>query len=352
MLLHRVTKGRVHPLEAHIMLPRRLSVWLLVAAGGFALPLHAGANELRVARQYGIGYIQFMVMEEQRLIEKHAQAAGAGEVKVVFTQLTSAGAMNDALLSGRLDLVGTGIPSVLLLWEKTRGSVGVKALAAVNSVPQYLLTRNPRVKSIRDLTDVDRIALPTVKVSGQAMLLQMAAAREYGLANYARLDRLTVSMPHPDATAAMISGVGEITAHFTVPPFHYRQLAKPGIRIVTTSREILGGPHSLFAMIATSRFHDENPRLVRAFLAALEEATAYVNRDKRAAAELYVRVAKDRSDAETIYRMLNDPDNEFTLTPLATMKYAEFMQQTGGIGAKPASWKDLFFLEAHHLPGN
>src|SRR5687768_16689265 len=160
MLLHRVTKGRVHPVEAHIMLPRRLSVWLLVAAGGFALPLHAGANELRVARQYGIGYIQFMVMEEQRLIEKRAQAAGAGEVKVVFTQLTSAGAMNDALLSGRLDLVGTGIPSVLLLWEKTRGSVGVKALAAVNSVPQYLLTRNPRVKSIRDLTDVDRIALP------------------------------------------------------------------------------------------------------------------------------------------------------------------------------------------------
>lgn len=334
------------------MVSRTLPACLFAATVALALPLYAEVDELRVARQYGISYVQFMVMEEQRLIEKHAQAAGLGTVKVTWHRLTSAGAMNDALLAGKLDLMGTGIPSLVLLWEKTQSSLGVKALSALNSVPQYLNTRNPNVKSIRDFTDTDRIAVPTVKVSGQAMLLQMAAAREYGWANYTRLDRLTVSVPHPEATAAMISGAGEITAHFTVPPFHYRQLAKPGIHTVTTSREILRGSHSINAIIATSKLRDDNPRLVRAFLAALEEANAFVNRDKRAAAEVYVRIAKDRSDVEMIYRMLSDPDNEFTLTPQATMRYAEFLHQIGSIKVKPASWKDLFFPEAHHLSGS
>jgi NitT/TauT family transport system substrate-binding protein len=331
---------------------RLLTAAAFAAAAAVTSPLHAEVNELRIARQYGISFIQFMVMEDQRLIEKHAQQAGLGNVKVIYRQMTSAGAANDALLSGQLDLVGTGIPSVVLLWEKTRGTLGVKALVAANSVPQYLLTRNPTVRSIQDFTDRDRIAVPTVKLSGQAMLLQMAAAREFGATNYAKLDGLTVSMPHPDAAAAMVSGAGEITAHFTVPPFHYRELAKPGIRTITTSREILGGTHSILAMVATSQFHDANPRLVRAFLGALEEATAFVNRDKRAAAEIYIRIAKDGSDIETIFRMLSDPDNEFTITPQATMKYAEFMYQIGSIKAKPASWKDLFFPEAHDLPGS
>jgi len=331
---------------------RLSTVAAFAAAAVVASPVHAEANELRIARQYGISFIQFMIMEDQRLIEKHAQRAGLGNVKVIWRQMTSAGAANDALLSGQLDLVGTGIPSVVLLWEKTRNTLGVKALVAANSVPQYLLTRNPGVKSVQDFTEKDRIAVPTVKLSGQAMLLQMAAAREFGATNWAKLDGFTVSMPHPDAAAAMVSGAGEITAHFTVPPFHYRELAKPGTRIVTTSREILGGAHSILAMVATTQFHDSNPRLVRAFLGALEEATAFVNRDKRGAAEIYIRIAKDGSDTETIFRMLNDPDNEFTITPLATMKYAEFMYQIGSIKAKPASWKDLFFPEAHELPGS
>ena len=54
-------------------------------------PRHAGAeaNTVRVAKQFGIAYMQFMVMEDQKMIEKHAKAAGLGEVTAEFNQFRS-----------------------------------------------------------------------------------------------------------------------------------------------------------------------------------------------------------------------------------------------------------------------
>jgi NitT/TauT family transport system substrate-binding protein len=38
----------------------------------------------------------------------------------------------------------------------------------------WLMTRKPELKSLRDLTDKDRIALPSVKTSAQALFLWTA----------------------------------------------------------------------------------------------------------------------------------------------------------------------------------
>jgi NitT/TauT family transport system substrate-binding protein len=80
-------------------------------------------------------------------------------------------------------------------------------------------------------------------------------------------------MAHPDATAAMLSGGGEITANFSSPPFHLRQLQRPGIRKLMTSTDILGGRVSFNVIANTNRFREANPKLYLAFLGALEEAT-------------------------------------------------------------------------------
>src|SRR5690606_22724381 len=122
--------------------------------------------------------------------------------------------MNDALLSGNLDFASGGVGPLLIIWDRTRGNLDVKGVAAINAMPLYLNTRNPKVKSIEDFTDQDKIAMPAAKVSIQARTLQMAAAKIWGIENYDRLDRLTVSMKHPDGVAAMLSG-GSITAHLT-----------------------------------------------------------------------------------------------------------------------------------------
>jgi NitT/TauT family transport system substrate-binding protein len=241
---------------------------------------------------------------------------------------------------------------MITLWSRPRGNLDVKAVAAINSMPIYLNSRNPAVKSIKDFTDKDKIALPAVKVSVQALTLQMAADKAFGEGQYGRLDPLTVSMAHPDAQIALLSGQSEINAHFSSPPFQYQQLRNPAIHTVVNSYDVLGGRSTFNLVWTTSKFRAENPRLYEAFVKALDEATAFINNDKKGAAEAYLRIAKDKDSVQEILAMLNDPLIVFTTTPENVMKYVDFMAKTGAIKVKPESWKDLFFPNVYALPGS
>src|SRR6478736_6766484 len=182
----------------------------------FAATAAAQVPEIRFARQFSMGYLQFNVMEKNHLLEKHAKAAGIPEVKVVWATFNSPAAMNDALLSGSIDIVSGGVPGLLTIWARTQGTANaVKGVTAFSSQPILLNTRNPNIKRITDFTDKDKIAVPAVKVSVQAMMLQMAAAKQWGQANYAKLDPITVGMSPPDATIALLSGSGDITSNFS-----------------------------------------------------------------------------------------------------------------------------------------
>jgi NitT/TauT family transport system substrate-binding protein len=323
---------------------------LLLAASA---PARAETGEVRAAQQFGLSYLALMMMEDGKLVEKHAKAAGLGEIKVSWAKLGGPGAMNDALLSGGLDFGSGGVPSLITLWSKTRGTPEeVRGVGALNSMPVNLVTSNPNVRSIRDFTENDKIAVTTVKVSTQALLLQMAAAKEFGEQNYARLDPLTVSLPHPDAMTALLSGGTTITAHFSSPPFQYQEAARPGIRTILSNYEILGGPATFNVVWSTARFRDANPRTYAAFVAAFEEATATINRDKRAAAEVYKRMSGTKETLEELLKMMEDPLVEYTLAPKSTMKTAEFMAKVGTIKEKPASWRDLFFPNVYQLQGS
>src|SRR6267154_265838 len=273
---------------------KRLATSLSLAAIAMATLLSNAAfaetNEIRIAKQYGLGYLQMMVMEDQKMVEKQAKAAGLGDVKVTWATFRSSDVMNDALLSGSVDFVCLGIPGMATIWGKTRGGLDVKAASGFNFLPLQLNTRNSSIKSIRDLTDKDKIALPAVKVSMQAIILQMAAAQTFGESNYAKLDALTVSMAHPDAMATFLSGGGEINNHFTSPPFIQKELEKPGITKVLDSIDVLGGPISFNVVAAATKFYNENPKLYAVFMKSLAEATEFINRDKRGAAEIYIRM--------------------------------------------------------------
>jgi NitT/TauT family transport system substrate-binding protein len=328
----------------------------IVAAIGVAALFTAGAHaeqsELRVAKQYGLGYLQMMVLEDQKIVEKNAKAAGLGDITVTWATFRSSDVMNDALLSGSVDFVCLGIPGIATIWGKTRGGMEVKAASGFNFLPLQLNTRDPRIKSIRDLTDKDKIALPAVKVSMQAIILQMAAAQAFGEANYTKLDGLTVSMAHPDGMAAFLSGAGEVNNHFTSPPFIQKELERPGVTKVLNSVDVLGGPISFNVVAATSKFYNENPKLYAVFMKSLEEATQYINADKRGAAEIYLRMTRDKSSVEDILKIVNDPQVEYSLLPKNTMKMVDFMYKAGTIKVKPAAWQEMYFPNMHALPGS
>jgi len=325
---------------------------VIVTALLAASSAHAETTELRVAKQYGLGYLQMMLMEDQHLIEKEAAKAGLGDLKVTWATFRSSDVMNDALISGSVDLVALGPAGLATIWAKTRGNLDVRGVSAMNAQPNFLNTRKPEIASIRDFTDKDRIALPAVKVAMQALALEMAAAQAFGPGNYAKLDSLTVSMAHPDGMTALLSGAGEITAHYTSAPYQYLELKRPGIHKVLDSYEAMGGPYTFNVISTTAKFRTANPKVYAAFLAALRAATDQINRDKPAAAAAYLRIANDKSPLADFVAMMNDPQIEFTLVPKRLMAVAEFMHQVGTIKVRPGSWKDLFFDEAQSLPGS
>ncbi len=334
------------------MTKRLLTVSALLPFLLSAAPARAETGEIHCAQQYGLSYLALMLMEDQKLIEKHARQQGLPDVKASWAKLGGPGAMNDALLSGGLDFGTGGVPSLITLWAKTKGSpLEVRGVGALNDMPVELITSNPKVKSIRDFTEKDKIAVTTVKISTQALLLEMAAAKEFGEKDYEKLDSLTVSMSHPDAAAALLSGSGSITAHFSSPPFEYQEKAK-GLRQVIDNYEILGGPATFNVVWSTKRFRDQNPKAYAAFVAAFQEATDLINKDKRAAAETYKRMSGTSESLEELIKELNDPKVSFTLEPHRLMVTAAFMHKIGRVKTKPSSWKDLFFENVHHLAGN
>ena len=233
---------------------------------------------------------------------------------------------------------------------RTRG--GVKSAFAMNATNQRLLTVNPNVHSIRELTPQDRIALPAAKSSPQAIYLQMAAAKEWGKAEWARLDAQTVSRGHPDSMAQMLART-EITCHFSSTPFQDRELLLPGVHEVANSYAIQGvdtaTPNTIYG---NSKFRSENPIAWRASLAAFQEATDWINKSPREAAELYLQSSGDKDTPESVLAAMTAPGNRFTLQPAGVLNVANFMAETGVLKRRPENLADLFFPEAAELGGS
>jgi NitT/TauT family transport system substrate-binding protein len=321
------------------------AVLLAVAALAPASPVLAEARALRAAKQFGLGYVQYMIMEDQKLVEKHAKAAGLGDITVEWNTFRSSDVMNDALISGNVDFVSLGVPGIMTIWDRTKGNLDVKGASGLNSLPLALMVRE-EIKSLKDFKDGHKISLPAVRVSNQAILLQMAAEKEWGQGQHTKLDSLTVSMSHPDATIAMISGNKDITANFSSVPFQQRQAKTAGIKRLTSSTEILGGAFSFNVVATTSKFRTENPKLYKAYLDALNEATTIVNKDKRFAAETYLKMSKDKAALDDILALLNDPEHVFTTKVSAVEPMILFMARTGNFKNKPTSARELLFPEA------
>jgi NitT/TauT family transport system substrate-binding protein len=312
----------------------------------------ANAAEIRLAEQFSMGYLQFNIMKRDKLIEKYATQRGLKDFKVSWQRFNGPVAMNEALLSNSTDIVSGGVPGLITLWDKTQGtSFEVKGICALSSQPFLLNTANPDIKSIKDFGESDRIGLPSIKVSVQAVVLQMAAAAAFGDENYAKLDPLTVSMSPPDATIAMLSGKGGVNSAFSVPPFQFQQLEQKNIHTVLSSFDVLG-PHSFTVAWTSARFRKDNPELYAAFLDAVKEATAIIGADPRGTAQSWIDDTGSKIPVETVTKVVTGPNVEWTMTPAATMKFAKFMRKVGTTKHEPASWKEMFFPEIAGLNGS
>lgn len=329
-----------------------LIAFVSLALSSVAYPAHAESDEVKIAQQFGLQFLPVNVMISERLIEKHAAALGLGNIKVRLIQLSGGATVNDALLSGSIDIGGAGTTPMIKLWEKTRGAANVRALAPTSDAPMFLVTVDPKIKSLRDYTDKDKIALPSVKVSINAMVLQMAAEKLFGNGNHEKLDAYTVGVPHPDAAGMLRSRQSEVKSHFGILPYTLDELQIPGARLLLTSYDVLGGPHTVAVLYNTEKWKNDNPRTFKAVAAAMGEAMDFINKDKQRAAAIFVKETKSSMPVEKVYAILNRDDIFYSTTPKRVMVFADFMYRTGGIKMKPASWKDLFWENIHTTAGS
>ena len=306
-----------------------------------------------IVSQHGLPYLPLMVMDSLQLVQKHATRLGIASLKPEYKSLGGTQSLIDALLSRQMDFGVTGVPSLCTLWDKTAGTPNeVRALSAVQSMPFMLVTNKPEIKTIKDFTSQDKIAVPAIKVSSQAICLQMAAAKEWGDDQYARLDAFTITRSHPDAAVSLIAKTTEIDTHYSVAPYYYYELATQGVHNVLKSYDTLGGPGTNGVMLMSKRFHDANPKVTQAVYAALSEAHEFINKNPGDAAQIYIKTTNEkRSNQEEMTKFISDPDNIWTTTPQQTTTFAGFMHKVGTMKREPSSWKDLYMPECHELAG-
>ena len=322
-----------------------------VALSGSPAPAQQ-KSEVVLSRQPGIFYMPSHIMEKHKLIEKHAAALGVSGVTTKWINLSGGGAQTDALLAGGVDILNTGTGNLLLLWDRTRG--GVKGIVATSAQPMTLISRDANIKSLKDIGPNDKIAVPTVKVSTQAIVLQIAAAELFGPDQWSKLDPNTVQLGHPDAYVAMTNAKHEVRNHFSIPPFTFLELKNvPGAHVVLSSPDVMGGPLSQAQFFTTTKFADANPKIVQAVRDATKEAQDLIRSDTRAAVEIYKEVTGDKTSVEDLLAWLKEPGMmEWNLQPQGTMKFANHLFKVGTLKTQPKVWTEYYLPMAHDLKGN
>lgn len=298
------------------------------------------ARQLRIVKQPGLGYLQLIVMREQKLIEKRAPG-----VDIEWRQLTSGPVIRDAMVAGQMDIGSGGLGPFIQAIDK---GLDWKTLGALNEMPIHLNCARPDIRSLRDLKPTDRIAMPALG-SLQHVVLQMQSEKELG--DPKKLNNQIVAMAHPDGTAALLSK-REITCHLSAPPFQYEQLKDPGIHKVFDSYQVMGGAHTFTLVWASEKWVKANPKLVKAFVDAFKEATDFVGEKPAEAAKLYVTSEKTKSTPDEILAIMKQPGLKYSMTPSGLQKFAGFMQKIGMIKTVPPSWRDYAFEHLHGLAGN
>ncbi len=242
---------------------------LLLSALSLLLPLSgcsgkADTGVLNIAEQFGIAYAPLQIMKEQHLLEERLPG-----VQINWKQFGGPTAIREGMLAGEVDFGFMGPAPVLMGIDN---GMEWKYATGISFNEMAIVVNRPEIQSLQDFTPEDRIAVLSPACT-QHVLLCMAAEQEFGDPGY--FDNQLVSLSHPDAMNALMSGT-EVSAHVATPPYIGMELDE-GLHAILTGEEIMGGPFTFITGVAMERFYDERPEQYKAFIAALDEAIAFIN---------------------------------------------------------------------------
>lgn len=313
----------------------------------------AESTDIRIICSIGLQFLPTYVAVDKHLIEKHAKSLGIENPNVVFKLVTNGAAINDALISDNSDVGQVPGPALVLLWSRTRGAQAIRGMVAGSEIPPVLVTIDPRIKTIEDYGEKDRIAMPTVKISSYAIMMQMAAEQKFGWDKRGKFDPMSVPLNFAEIMSSLTSGGTEVKSAIVVPPFTQYLLESGKARQVLSLDDVLGGHGTLNVFATTEKFHSQNPKAYAAVKAALIEAMDVIRDNPREAAEIYMKREPNKNGTDWIEKLIKDKSAVgFTADPHRFEKLAAFLHKSGIVNAQPASWKDLFFDQGEGPNGN
>lgn len=291
-------------------------------------------HKIKVAEQYGLAYAPLEIMKQQKIFEKNLPG-----VEIEWKQLGNTAAIREAMLSDDVNVGFMAIPPFLIGWDK---GMKWKIAFGLSESPVGLVTYKENIKSIRDFSKSDRIAMPQPG-SVQHILLAMACEKELGDSH--KLDEQLVTLSHPDGMNALLAKK-DITAHFTSPPYLSKELETPGMHRIITGRDAMGSDFTFIIGVTTEDFYRKNPEAYKAFAKSVNESIDFINNNPEKSASMLSSVYS--MSEQEIIKHLKSEGVVYSTNVKGISKFAAFMKNNGYI-TKPVNnmgeivWDDVSY---------
>ena len=319
--------------------PREAAFVIAVLSAFMAAPPASAQEQVKIGIGYGLAFLPDYICQDLKLVEKYSAALHL-DVTASYERFQGAGPMQDALVSGAIDMAPFGAAPLLVAWEKTKNMPRqIVAVSGIATLPVVLLSNRADVHSIADLRTADRIAMPTL-TAPQMYFLEMQSQKTFG--KYDRLRRQVVALSSADALAALLAGTGSVTAAFASPPYTEIALRDENIHAILRSEEVIGGKASFLIMGATSAYVTAHPKIPEVIDKAMDEAARIIRGDPRRAAQIYLAHEPSKAlNAADIDAVLRDNKDEFGSAVEGIQAFADFLSWHGALKTPPKSWKDI-----------
>lgn len=282
---------------------------------------------IKVAYQYGLSYAPLTIMQEQGLIEKHYD----GELTVEWVNLNSGAAINEGFASGDIDVAAMGVAPFITGVSK---GIPYKMYGTISAQPHKLMTNNPNIKSLSDITSENKISVVNIG-SFQHLVLAMLAEQELGDAH--ALDNNLVAMSHPDGMSALMAG--SVDCQLTTSPYIYQELETGTNYEVQGLEKVWPDGNAFIVGLVSEECYEENPKVYEAIVAATQEAMDYINGNQEDAAT--VLAEKQGVEAGEILEWMSDPACVFDLKLPGVMDMAQFMEAQAFLEKAPESFEAI-----------
>lgn len=265
---------------------------------------------LRLAMQYGMQYAPVYVMKEMGYLQQLLPGA-----TLEWDQLAGGSAMNDALISGSLDVAFMGIPPALIAIDK--GATYRVACGICVPPAELMVSADSGITSLSDLNKAGvTIAVPSIG-SVQDIMLSIACRDQLG--DGSALSDNLVAMGNSDAYAAFQTG--SVTAHFASMPYIAYEEAD-GMTSILSADDCGGG--ASIVCVCTEDIH-ENEAVYSAILEALQEAVDLIN--SQSDGVLQIVASNENCTADEARTYLNWPGTIYTEDVHSLTRLGEFMAQ-------------------------